>query len=186
MKSTLYQRRVEQEWKLLTLLASANESILKVQDRVREGVDSEVFGVTLSRTQGVIEEDGSRKIVDQHSVSFLFPPFFPSVPIEARLFRPVFHPNVHPGTGFVCLWNRFSSGDTVMEAVAQLQRVLAFELVNEVSDHVMQPAALDWYRDAGRGCRLPLRFEPLARPVDFEAQRAYAQRPAGNYRRRLQ
>jgi len=73
-----------------------------------------------------------------------FPRFFPAVPIEATLTLPVFHPNVDSRSGFVCLWTRTSPGDTVMEALRRLQRIVAWAAVNNEAEHVMQPEAARW------------------------------------------
>lgn len=185
MTPTLYQRRVEQEWRLLELLARANQR--SIQDVLRrQEASGETFELTLLQTQGLIEKCDRREVLDKHRVAFHFPEFFPSIPIEARLSCPVFHPNVHPQNGFVCLWNRFSAGDTVVEAVVQLQRVITFQLVNDLADHVMQPKCLDWYRNSERGFELPLWCEPIRKPVNLEADRTYARRPPGTFRHRLE
>jgi hypothetical protein len=185
MRLTLYQRRVEQEWRLLELLAQANERSIADVGR-RQEASGESFELTLFQTRGIVERCGNREVLDNHSVAFHFRPLFPSIPIEARLSRPVFHPNVHPQNGFVCLWNRFSPGDTVMGAVAQLQRVITFQLVNDLADHVMQPKCLDWYRDPERSFELPLWCEPIRKPANLEAELTYARRPTGTFRRRLE
>ena len=159
MISSVHERRVAQEWKLLLALAAENPELL--QDCVREDqLDGTVFRFRLLQTQALVEEAGQLQILDQHEVTLCFPRFFPSVPIEASLARPVFHPNVHPETGFVCLWSRFSSGDTVIEAVRQLQKVISWELHNEEPDHVMQPKALEIH--TGENPCTSLTFTPLA------------------------
>jgi hypothetical protein len=149
MTTSVHERRVEQEWKLLLSLAAENPEIL--QDCVRQDqVDGTVFRFRFLQTQALVEEGDQLRIVEQHNVTLRFPRFFPSVPIEASLAQPVFHPNVHPEIGFVCLWNRFSSGDTVIEAVRQLQKVISWELHNEEPDHMMQPRAVEWFRNSKR------------------------------------
>jgi hypothetical protein len=183
--TTLYQRRVEQEWRLLHLLAQANPTILENINREQQ-VGGEVFCFTLHQTSSLRGEPNNLQFPDTHSVQLHFPGFFPSVPIEANLVHPVFHPNVHPENSFVCLWNRFSSGDTVMEAVSQLQQVITWKLVNQETDHLMQPEALAWYKDASREIELPLSYQPIAKPTDFQQERTYAVRPPNSYRRRLE
>ena len=125
--STLYERRVEQEWRLLEAIAKGNPDLLENPTRCVE-VDSALFRFRLQQTQALIQTPTGLHLQDLHDVVIYFPRFFPSVPIEASLLKPVFHPNVHPETGFVCLWNRFSPGDTVVEAITQLQRVITWEL----------------------------------------------------------
>jgi len=72
-------------------------------------------------------------------VRFAFARFFPAVPIEAYLTRPVFHPNVHPTTGFVCLWSRFSKADTVIEALCRLHTHVGRSCIQSTPMR-MQPA----------------------------------------------
>lgn len=165
MTSSVHERRIEQEWKLLLALAAENPEVL--QDCVREDkADGAEFRFRLLQTQARVEEAGQLRVIDQHEVTLRFPRFFPAVPIEASLARPVFHPNVHPETGFVCLWNRFSSGDTVIEAVRQLQKVISWDLHNEASDHVMQPSALSWRKGAASHT-LPLKTSLVSAPTDL-------------------
>lgn len=184
MKSTLHERRVEQEWRLLQTLAGENRPVLEVLDRKQE-VTCDLFSLVLRQTCGLVKHASELKSLKTHAVVFRFPQFFPSVPIEASLVEPVFHPNVHPVTGFVCLWNRFSAGDTIVEAVARLQRVVAWQLMNVNSDHLLQPESIAWYGDPQRTIQLPLSFQAVLIPKGFRFERSYALRPTGNYRRRL-
>lgn len=55
---------------------------------------------------------------------------------------PVVHPNIHPDTGFVCLWDRHRVSNTVEHALHKLAAMLAGELQNTTPMHVMQPGAL--------------------------------------------
>jgi hypothetical protein len=105
------------------------------------------------------------QLVEEHEAELRFPRFFPSVPIEAYLRRPVFHPNVDPVNGFVCLWDRFSPGDTVVTAVRHLQRIVAWRMLNLWADHVMQPEAAAWHGGDRDGYRLPLGYRELEFPV---------------------
>jgi hypothetical protein len=105
------------------------------------------------------------------------------MPIEAYLTRPVFHPNVHPDTGFVCLWGRFSLHDTVVEALCQFQRVVTYSLFSESADHVMQPEALHWAeKERNAGKAIPFSFTPLAKPTEWQDEREFRSVPE---RRRL-
>jgi hypothetical protein len=184
--STIYERRIEQEWRLLQLLAESNPGHLDVGERSRL-LDGQSFRCTLRQSPALLELAGGQEaglsVQDCHEVTFRFPRFFPSVPIEASLARAVFHPNVHPENGFVCLWDSFSPGDTVIEAAAQLQRVISWQLVNERPDHLMQPYALEWYRNPDRSLPLPLAFQVLKKPEGFELARTYGQRPEGSRKR---
>lgn len=182
--STVHQRRIEQEWRLLQALAEANPSLVEAAERDADAWN-QVFRFKLQQTQALVEEAGKLRILECHAVTIHFPRFFPAVPLETSLVQPVFHPNVHPETGFVCLWDRFSFGDTVVEAVAQLQRVITWQLWNEHPDHLLQPASLGWYKDKNRDFVLPLSAQSLQKPEGFDLGRTYARRPEGFERRRL-
>ncbi len=80
------------------------------------------------------------------------------------------HPNVHPLTGFICLWSRHSAGDTVVEALLQTQRVLSGELWNRDPDHLMQPEASDPVR---------LAYETFRVPDHYYADKSFACLPPG-------
>jgi hypothetical protein len=181
--SALYQRRVEQEWLLLQSLVEANPGLIEIREKRTEQGD-EVLDFNLHQTQALRETAGVLTVQDSHQVSVHFPRFFPSVPLEASLIEPVFHPNVHPENGFVCLWGRFSPADTIVEAVAQLQRILTWQLVNEQPDHLMQPHAMAWLKDPNRQVSLPLTWQPVRKPEGFALANTYARRPEG-VRRRL-
>ena len=181
--SSLHQRRIAQEWQLLQLLSKDNPELLRDCTRSAD-IDGPVFRFQLRQSQALVGDSGTFQIQDTHCVSVSFPRFFPAVPLEVSLARPVFHPNVHPETGFVCLWNRFSIADTVLEAVAQLQRVISWSLFNEEPDHLMQPQSLEWYRDPARSVSLPLFFEPPKRPEGIDLPSTYT-RLGDSGRRRL-
>ncbi|MGI4757170.1 MAG: ubiquitin-conjugating enzyme E2 [Janthinobacterium lividum] len=77
-----------------------------------------------------------------HAVRIDFPVHFPAVPMEMFLQAPVVHPNIHPETGFVCLWQRHRVSNTVEHAMHRLVAMLAGEQQNPAPMHVMQPLAL--------------------------------------------
>jgi ubiquitin-protein ligase len=179
-----YSRRVEQEWLLLQTLASQNHSVLEVLDRKQERA-GDLFRVIVRQTCGLVKGASGLNSLETHTAVFQFPEFFPSMPIEASLIEPVFHPNVHPQSGFVCLWNRCSAGDTIMEALTRLQQVITWELMNEDQQHVLQPESIAWYRDPQRAIQLPLPFKRVVKPKEFQIERSYAFRPNGTHRQRL-
>jgi ubiquitin-protein ligase len=182
--SSLYQRRIEQEEHLVKLLAQANPDLLWV-NQIETGPTGQSFRCTLGQTDALVErEDGSLCVYDTHIFTLYFRRFFPSVPIELSLSRPVFHPNVHPENGFACLWSQFSPRDTVIEAVTQLQRIITWCLMNAHTDHLLQPKALDWHKMPGRSIALPLGFRKLSKPYGFELARTYGERAPG-WRKRL-
>jgi ubiquitin-protein ligase len=159
-------RRIQSEWKLLQELEAQNPRGLEVLER-GVGPLGEFFRIRLYQTASPIKATDGIKLKESHQIEFSFPRFFPAVPIEAILQVPVFHPNVDPDNGFVCLWTRTSPGDTIIEATIRIQLVIAWDLVNLAPDHVMQPDAVDWYHNEGRSIGLPCDFQSLIPPHLF-------------------
>jgi len=180
-ESSLYERRVGQEWTLLERLAGRNPGVVEAAAR-RRLADGDQFEVVIHQTSGIVGWRGTEAILERsHRVTLRFPRFFPAVPIEATLARPVFHPNVDPISSFVCLWTRTSAGDTVMEALRRLQRIIAWAAVNYDEVHVMQPEAARWGREQGEQARLE--FTPLVEVEEFRREKEYTAREG---RRRLE
>lgn len=181
----LYARRVEQEWRLLTQLAAANPDTLEVLGR-RQEPDGDVFVVALRHTTGLVRDGGGLRLADDHEVHVHFRRPFPSVPLEASVSRPVFHPNVHPENGFACLWGKLSANETVVEAFLRLQGVLTWRYWNEEALHLMQPDALEWYRTSSSPWSLPLEARRLVEPAELALERTARSRPDRYRRRRLE
>ena len=172
-------RRIENEWLLLEALQHANS------DRVRLTRHPDSFAVVANGLPALLEAPSDpanpgAAIKHTHSFSIVFPRYYPSMPVEVYLDTPAFHPNVHPDTGFVCLWTKHRIQTTVEQNLAQLQRVLCWSLLNTDVEHVMQPAALLWYEQPGVREHLPLDVVPFV-PVHAEAWTA----PTAPIRRRL-
>ena len=99
------ERRIRNEAALLREIATFNPERLQIV-----ALTNDEFRITLHTPAhgGAV-----------HGLKLVFAPYFPAVPIEAYLELPVRHPNVHPVTGFICLWDKHSTGDTVIEALRQ-------------------------------------------------------------------
>ena len=181
MDSSLRDRRLINEWKILEELGRTNQQIVEVLDH-RSVADSDSFHIVLHNTSGMVRREGQRTILHSHPVAFRFARFFPALPIEAKLALPLFHPNVDSETGFVCLWNRFSAGDTIVEAIIQLQQIICWKQMNLQEEHVLQPEAVRWYNQAGHADTLPLDFRPVIQPEESRLEQTY--RPVHCKRRR--
>ncbi len=138
-----FERRLRAEWELLQALAALNPDRLGQLE-----ADDTTFRALLShvRTKGVPGWESDGDGVTAHAFSLQFPVHFPAVPMEMFLRKPVRHPNVHPETGFVCLWDRHRVTNTVEHAVHKLAAMLDGTLFNADAVHVMQPDALVEYR----------------------------------------
>ena len=148
MAESTRERRIRNEAALLREMAALNRERLQIV----ELTDDEFRLILHTPAHGA----------GVHSLKLVFAPYFPAVPIEAYLDVPVRHPNVHPVTGFICLWDKHSTGDTVIEALRQTQRVLSGELRNGEADHLMQPESLDVE---------VLVYEPLRLPEGYLLER---------------
>jgi hypothetical protein len=144
---SIFERRLAAEWDLLLQLADRNRGRLS-----RMQVDGAVLSLHLHGPAAAPADPATQpRLVSVHAIRIEFPVHFPAVPMEMFLQTPVFHPNVHPETGFVCLWDRHRVSNTVEHALHKTVAMLAGELRNTNSIHVMQPEALEH----------PVRTEPM-------------------------
>jgi ubiquitin-protein ligase len=144
---TLRDRRLGHEWEVLwQLRANWPEKLLTLE---RKG--DEAFLLTVADMPALSarpEKDLFAVVTDLHSITISFPRYYPSMPCEIYLSRPVFHPNIDPVTGFVCLWSRHRVTNTSIQALIQLRAILAWRLFNPDAPHLMQPDALDWHNNS--------------------------------------
>ena len=140
------------------------------------------FRLALHETEGILRTVTGKRLVSSHIAGVCFTRFFPCTPIEVNLETPIFHPNVDPKNGFVCLWRKFSAVETVLEVLRRLQRIVTWSWVNLEIAHVLQPDAVHWYQDAERKLALPLSFRPLTCPKDYLP----GPEPSDQVRRRLE
>jgi hypothetical protein len=154
--------RVDKEWTLLGRLAAANPEQVEIVERSPSPVD-EVFRVRLLGSPGIeAVRQGTPVTRDVHTLRLCFTRFYPEVPIDCYVEEPLFHPNVKPETGFVCLWEHANPRDTVIQALARTQAVAAFRMVNAGGAHLMNRAAADWYESVGLpGGLVPLTWKEL-------------------------
>jgi hypothetical protein len=158
---SMRDRRIRNECELLVRLAERNAGVLHVYEW-HDGPGGARFQIRLEQTRGLVRSGGELIQAGGHAATLILPRFFPSVPIEALLPVPVFHPNVEPESGFVCLWDRSSPGNTIIQAVYRLQRMIAWDVLTLQTDHVMQPEAAVWYENRNRGVTLPLEFRAIS------------------------
>ena len=139
--STVLERRLRAEWGLLGRLAELNPGRL---GEVR--AEDLTVRLTLRGTPGLVlsrgEKDAMPLIVHEHALRIDFPEYFPAAPMEVYLGRPAAHPNVHPDTGFVCVWDKHRVSNTVEHAVHKTVAILGWRLRNAEAIHVMQPKML--------------------------------------------
>ena len=133
----MLERRLSAEWALLLALVERNP------DRLHHPVARDTrFFVTLIGPEVLTTHESAGPLIASHDIRIDYPVHFPAVPMELYLHTPVLHPNVHPDTGFVCLWDRHRMSNTVEQALHKTVAMLNGSLHNPDTLHVMQPAAL--------------------------------------------
>lgn len=139
----LRQRRIENEWCLLCEHTKVEPGV-RVKSRFNQG-DADLFEIVLTDSPALVRGERGLSILRSHEVTLRFPRFFPALPIEAYVHEQIFHPNVNPENGFVCLWSVHAVENTSVHALRQLNSVMAWRLFNAQALHVFQPEALAWY-----------------------------------------
>ena len=134
---TTLERRLSAEWALLLALVERNPDRLH-----RPTAHDTSFFVTLSGLTVSLPHESAGPPLSSHDIRIDYPVHFPAVPMELYLHTPVLHPNVHPQTGFVCLWDRHRVSNTVEHALHKTVGMLNGSLYNPSAPHVMQPGAL--------------------------------------------
>lgn len=177
--------RLEREWRLLHKLAAANPEQLDILDR-QATPGEESFFVRLLRSPGLERADGRSLVTrDEHTIRLSFTRFFPDVPMECYTVDVLFHPNVRPETGFVCLWLEAKPRDCAIQALARAQAMAAYRMVNLDGSHVMNRQAAEWYQSVAQPDGLvPLSWDELqvyeisqGQIVWFEPGRSLVARP---------
>lgn len=154
--------RIAKEWNLLARLVQTNREYLEVLDRTTTPAE-EVFVIRLHRSPGLEHAEGDQLATrDSHTIRLSFTRFYPDVPIECYIEEPLFHPNVKPETGFVCLWEEANPRDTAIQAIARAQAMAAYRMVNLGGAHQMNRAAAEWYVNVAQPRELvPLSWDEL-------------------------
>ena len=133
----MLERRLTAEWNLLLALVQKNPGRLQ-----HPTACDTTFFITLHPVSAETTNGGATPWLPSHDIRIEYPVHFPAVPMELYLSTPVLHPNVHPQTGFVCLWDRHRVSNTVEHALHKTVAMLAGRLYNPEPLHVMQPLAL--------------------------------------------
>lgn len=137
---TASERRLQAEWDLLQTLALLNPGRI---DAI--AASDRNFHFALHQTPayaGPIADPF--RIRTKHTLRVFYPYAFPTVPLELYMEEPVWHPNIHPETGFICLWDRHRITNTVEHALHKVVAMMAGTLYNQNATHLMQPDALTW------------------------------------------
>lgn len=166
---SLWHTRLAGEWTLLEQSAALNPGRIRALSQ-----EDSTFRFTLHHVPAPALDANpkDRHIVATHAVEVVFPEHFPAAPLELSLKTPVWHPNVHPLTGFVCLWQGHRASHNIELALHKLLAILSWQVLNRDGVHVMQPDALAAADLDGQSLQRALRCAPLIGTATFQYEPA--------------
>jgi ubiquitin-protein ligase len=133
MQMSMRNRRMDAEWKLLEALVDANRSafasIVRLQDE---------FHIAMRESPAWVRRESGGQVETEHSLRYVYPRYYPSLPLEGYFVRPVLHVNVDPVTGFVCLWRNYRPEQTIVDAILITRAIMACKAANLDAAHRMQ------------------------------------------------
>jgi hypothetical protein len=148
---------MDAEWQLLQALADENRSIFASIARFEHE-----FRVAMRESPAWVSAGGRLQIETDHTLRYVYPRFYPALPLEGYFLRPIAHINVEPATGFVCLWQDFRPGQTIIDAIVVTRAILACKAVNYDPGHRMRPESPLLLAELPM---LPLTLPAICRPV---------------------
>jgi ubiquitin-protein ligase len=160
--SSTWERRIQTEWRLLQEMAQLNP------DRISDfSARDATFYISLRHTPSPVlgAFDGAHTPrfdrVTEHRIRVEYPAFFPSLPMEVYLKTPVAHPNIHPESGFICLWQKHLVSNSIEHVLHKTAAMLGWALKSDDATHVMQPKAFAYARLHGSEVEMTLHADPL-------------------------
>jgi ubiquitin-protein ligase len=121
--------RMNTEWQLLEALADANRATVAAITRSQNE-----FHIVMRASPAWIG-DG---IETEHTLRYVYPRYYPSLPLECYFSRAISHINVDPMTGFVCLWQDYRPAQTIIDAILITRAIMACKVANWDPVHRMQ------------------------------------------------
>jgi ubiquitin-protein ligase len=129
--------RMNTEWQLLESLADANRSIFTQMTRL----DDE-FRFIMQESPAWVGKKSDCRAETKHALRYVYPRYYPSLPLEGYFVRPILHINVDPLTGFVCLWKNYRPAQTIVDAILITRAIMAGKAANWDPAHRMQQDAV--------------------------------------------
>jgi hypothetical protein len=133
----LRNRRMETEWQLLGSLADANKTAFAQITRLPNE-----FRVVMCESPAWVGRRSERRIETRHELRYVYPRYYPFLPLEGYFVHPISHINVDPMTGFVCLWKDYRPSQTIVDAVLITRAIMAGDVANWDPAHRMQQDAV--------------------------------------------
>jgi hypothetical protein len=126
---------MEVEWQLLGELADANRTTF-----ASITCSQNEFRVVLHESPAWIEMGSERRVESEHALRYVYPRYYPTLPLEGYFVRPILHINVDPVTGFICLWKEYRTAQTIVDAILITRAIMAWKAANQDPAHRMQEA----------------------------------------------
>ena len=129
----LRNRRIDTEWHLLNDLADANSATLVAISR-----SEDEFRIDMRESPAWMGGKYKQQIEPAHLVRYVYPRYYPSLPLEGYFVRPICHINVDAVTGFICLWQDYRPAQTIVDAILITRAIMACKVANWDPAHRMQ------------------------------------------------
>jgi ubiquitin-protein ligase len=133
----LRNRRMDAEWQLLESLADANRSTFAQITRLEDE-----FRFIMQESPAWVGKGSDSRTETEHALRYVYPRYYPSLPLEGYFVRPILHINVDPVSGFVCLWKNYRPVQTIVHAILITRSIMAGSVANWDPAHRMQQDAL--------------------------------------------
>jgi hypothetical protein len=163
MQMSVRNRRMDAEWKLLEALVNANRSVFVSIVRLPDE-----FRIAMRESPAWVSRESGRQVETEHCLRYVYPRYYPSLPLEGYFVRPILHVNVNPVTGFVCLWRSYRPGQMIVDAILITRAIMACKAANWDAVHRMQQNIL---MDSAEYCALPM--PPLTIPTTCRSLLSY-------------
>lgn len=129
--------RMAAEWQLLESLADANRSIFAQITRLEDE-----FRLIMQESPAWVGKGSDCRTESEHAFRYVYPRYYPTLPLEGYFIRPISHINVDPVTGFVCLWTNYHPAQTIVDAILITRTIMAGKVANWDPVHRMQQDAV--------------------------------------------
>jgi len=126
---------METEWLFLEALADANRTTLASIIR-----SPDEFRIVMRQSPAWVGKGSERQIKTEHAIRFVFPRYYPTLPLEGYFVHPISHVNVDPVSGFICLWKNYQPTQTIVDAVLITRAMMAWKAANWDPEHRIQQA----------------------------------------------
>jgi len=139
----LRSRRMDTEWQLLQDLAETNRSTFADVNRLQDE-----FRIVMQESPAWIGGESERRIETEHALRYVYPRYYPSLPLEGYFDRPILHVNVDPITGFICLWQDYRPAQTIVDAILITRAIMSGKAANWDPAHRMQQGVIHEHQES--------------------------------------